>query len=343
MSNGFVVADVEEREITIANGGTVLIGGFVGILAAIALFVAGGFVIDGGSVLVGVVMILGAAVLMIGSIIILCGLKVLNPNEALVLTLFGQYYATIKKPGFYAVNPFCTAVRPGKKEEAGGMVPELKIGSASSSVASMSSGKTTPQSGAKISTKIMTLNNDRQKVNDALGNPIVIGAVVIWNVQEPTKAVLNVEDYREYLSIQCDSTIRNVARLYPYDIMEEDSDEKTLRGSSQEIAERMKQELQGKVLDAGLRIEEVRITHLAYAEEVAAAMLQRQQAAAIIAARQKIVEGAVSMVKMAIQQLGEEEIVVLDEERKAAMVSNMLVVLCGNKDAQPIVNSGSIY
>ena len=189
----------------------------------------------------------------------------------------------------------------------------------------------------------MTLSNGTQKVNDVLGNPIIIGVNVIWHVEDPTKAVFNVENFSEFLSIQCDSTIRNIARLYPYDTFEEDSDEKTLRGSSQEIAEMMETELLERVRPAGLAIEDVRITHLAYAEEIAAAMLQKQQATAIIAARQKIVEGAVGMVKMAIDQLGEEEVVVLDEERKAAMVSNLLVVLCGNKDAQPIVNSGSIY
>lgn len=178
-----------------------------------------------------------------------------------------------------------------------------------------------------------------------LGNPIIIGAVVIWKVVNPTQAVFAVENYSEYLSIQCDSTIRNIARLYPYDDLEESDgvEEKTLRGSSQEIAEQMKSELQERVAGAGLEIIEVRITHLAYSEEIAAAMLQRQQAVAVIAARQKIVEGAVSMVKMAIDQLDEDGVVVLDDERKASMVSNLLVVLCGNKEAQPIVNSGSIY
>ena len=171
--------------------------------------------------------------------------------------------------------------------------------------------------------------------------------MVIWRVVDPTRAVFCVEDYPSFLSIQTDSTIRNIARLYPYDIFDEDEDaaasEKSLRGSSQEIAESMKAELQKRVEEAGIVVEEVRITHLAYAEEIAAAMLQRQQAAAIIAARQKIVDGAVGMVKMAIDRLGEDEVVVLDEERKAAMVSNLLVVLCGNRDAQPVVNSGSIY
>ena len=159
----------------------------------------------------------------------------------------------------------------------------------------------------------------------------------------PTKAVFNVENYFEYLSSQCDSTIRNTARLYPYDTIGEDDDEMTLRGSSLEIAQNMKKELQEKVADAGIEIIDVRITHLAYSEEIAAAMLRRQQADATIAAREKIVEGAVSMVRMALDKLEEDELIILDDERKAAMVSNLLVVLCGDKDPQPVVNSGSIY
>ena len=259
------------------------------------------------------------------------GLKVVNPNEALVLTLFGKYYGTIKKAGFHYVNPFVTAFNPGAEKivtrDANGNAYVRTVGS------------------RKVSTKVCTLNNEKQKVNDILGNPIIIGAVVIWKVANPTQAVFAVENYREFLSIQCDSTIRNIARLYPYDDLQEEDgiEEKTLRGSSQEIADQMRQELQERVAGAGLEIVEVRITHLAYSEEIAAAMLQRQQAVAVIAARQKIVEGAVSMVKMAIDQLDEEGVVVLDDERKAAMVSNLLVVLCGNKEAQPIVNSGSIY
>ncbi len=252
--------------------------------------------------------------------------------------MISLYFLTIKKDGYYFVNPFASEFNP----TSGGVVQqsfEITVGSGEivkSPAVSQSTRK-------KISTKTQTLRNDKQKVNDVLGNPIIIGSVVIWRVAEPTKAVFNVENYKEFLSIQCDSVIRNIARMYPYDNMEDEADEKSLRGSSQEIAESMRKELQEKVIEAGLEIKEVRITNLAYSDEIAAAMLQRQQAVAIIAARQKIVEGAVSMVKMAIDQLGEEEIVVLDEERKAAMVSNLLVVLCGNKDAQPIVNSGSIY
>jgi regulator of protease activity HflC (stomatin/prohibitin superfamily) len=196
--------------------------------------------------------------------------------------------------------------------------------------------------GKKISLKSMTLNNETQKINDELGNPIIIGIVVIWKVVNTAKAVFNVDNYVEFLSIQCDSALRNIVRLYPYDASTDDG-EKSLRGSSQEVAGKIKEEIQSRVDVAGLEILEARITHLAYAPEIAAAMLQRQQASAIIAARQMIVEGAVGMVEMALSKLSENNIVDLDEERKAAMVSNLLVVLCGNKDPQPIVNSGSIY
>jgi len=195
----------------------------------------------------------------------------------------------------------------------------------------------------KISLKAMTLSNDKQKINDQLGNPIIISIVVIWRVVNTAKAVFNVDNYTEYLSIQADAALRNIVRLYPYDISLEDNNEKSLRGSSQEVADRIKDELQSKVDIAGLEILEARITHLAYAPEIAAAMLQRQQATAIIDARQMIVEGAVGMVEMALSKLSENNVVHLDEERKAAMVSNLLVVLCGNRDAQPVVNSGSLY
>lgn len=284
----------------------------------------------------GILLTLGIILVIVFSIL-LGGFHIVNPNEALVMTLFGKYYGTIKKEGFYYTNPFAGGFNPSNTPGAG----SVTIGNGTSGTVAQASIPHTP--GKKISTKTLTLSNERQKVNDVLGNPIIIGAIVIWRVADPTKAVFNVENYKSFLSIQCDSTIRNIARLYPYDTMENDADEKTLRGSSQEIADSMKEELQQRVADAGLEIKEVRITHLSYAEEIAAAMLQRQQATAIIAARQKIVEGAVSMVKMAIDQLSEENIVVLDDERKAAMVSNLMVVLCGNKDAQPIVNTGTIY
>ena len=321
---------ITEKTAPASNGIVMLLTILLGLILSTAAFVFGVIDLSNMHYVAGGIL-LGAGI--VGWIVfcILCGgLKNINPNEALVFTLFGRYYGTLKEPGYYFVNPFCTAINPA----------------VTNSISIKANGENNVAVNTftnKISLKTMTLINTKQKVNDALGNPIIIGVNVIWHVEDPTTAVLNVENYNKFLSVQCDSVIRNIARLYPYDTMEEDTDEKTLRGSSQEIAETMTAELLEKVRNAGLVIEEVRITNLAYSEEIAAAMLQKQQAVAIIAARQKIVEGAVSMVKMAIDQLGEEDIVVLDEERKAAMVSNLLVVLCGNKDAQPIVNSGSIY
>ena len=254
-------------------------------------------------------------VLLIAGCVMINGFKVIAPNEAAVLTLFGKYHGTLKKDGFYFVNPFCTTVNPASVF-----------------------GKI----GKKLSLKAMTLNNDKQKVNDEEGNPIEISVVVIWRISDTAKAVFAVENYMTFISTQCDSAIRQVARQYPYDVSD-NGDEKSLRGSSQEIADVLKAELQERVNTAGIEIMDARINNLAYATEIAAAMLQRQQAAAIIAARQKIVDGAVSMVEMALTKLSENNIVELDDERKAQMVSNLLVVLCGNRDAQPVVNSGSIY
>ncbi len=243
------------------------------------------------------------------------GLKVVAPNEAMVFTLFGKYHGTLKKDGFFYVVPFCVSVNPAAPKNA---------------------------ANKKISLKAMTLNNDKQKVNDEDGNPIEISVVVIWQIASAAKAVFSVENYTAFISTQCDSAIRQVARQYPYDVSD-NGDEKSLRGSSMEVAEILKEELQSRVKMAGIEILEARINNLAYAPEIAAAMLQRQQAGAIIAARQKIVDGAVSMVEMALKKLADNDIVELDDERKAQMVSNLLVVLCGNRDAQPIVNSGSIY
>lgn len=283
----------------------------------------------------------------------LCGLKVLQPQEALVLTLFGKYVGTLKEDGFYWVNPFCSALNPAagtKLKQSGdvngtaGSLLQLTT-EAQNAGAQVSVGVS-----KKISLKIMTLNNSRQKINDCLGNPIEIGIAVMWRVTDTAKAVFNVDNYKEYLSLQCDSALRNIVRLYPYDVSENvdttgdgQADEGSLRGSSEVVAERIRAEIQSKVEKAGIEIIEARITYLAYAPEIAAVMLQRQQASAIIDARKMIVDGAVGMVEMALDRLSEKEVVTLDEERKAAMVSNLLVVLCGNRDAQPIVNSGSLY
>lgn len=329
---------IEEKLLKPRAGIPVLVCDLVLLVASIFALIAG----FGGGWLGAVLLILGIAAF-IAVFIVLAGLKAVRPNEALVLTLFGNYYGTIKEPGYYFVNPFCSGVSPAYDKAAAEKAKrEKETGGNPSSTTQISSARN------RVSLKTMTLDNGRQKVNDVIGNPIIIGAVVIWHVENPTKAVFNVEDYPSFLSTQTDSTIRNIARLYPYDVFDEGEEndtvtEKTLRGSSQEIAENMKLELQKRVSDAGIVVEEVRITHLAYAEEIAAAMLQRQQAAAVIAARQKIVDGAVGMVKMAVNKLGEDDVVILDDERKAAMVSNLLVVLCGGHDAQPVVNTGSIY
>ena len=276
-------------------------------------------------------------------------LALLKPQEALVLTLFGNYKGTIKEPGFYFVNPFCSAINPA----AGTKLAQSGESSVKQETVNLNVGTTTTVGSVyskKISLKAMTLNNGRQKINDCLGNPVEIGIAVIWRVTDTAKAVFNVDNYKEYLSLQCDSALRNIVRLYPYDVATDvdttgdgQADEGSLRGSAEVVAGRIKDEIQSKVEDAGLEIIEARITYLAYAPEIASVMLQRQQASAIIDARKMIVDGAVGMVEMALERLNEKDIVQLDEERKAAMVSNLLVVLCGNHDAQPVVNSGSLY
>ena len=325
----------------------VLLGYVVAIAAAAAMGMAGvpGIV---GNVVMGV-----AIAYMALAWILLCGLKVLKPQEALVLTLFGNYIGTLKGEGFYWVNPF-TAVNPAagtRLSQSGDVQSGDAVGLAAmlgKEAAAQAANRNTD--GKKISLKRMTLNNARQKINDCLGNPVEIGIAVIWQVKDTAKAVFNVDNYKEYLSLQCDSALRNVVRIYPYDVApgidttgDGKPDDGSLRGSSEVVAERIRAEIQEKVEEAGLEVLEARITYLAYAPEIAAVMLQRQQASAIIDARKMIVDGAVGMVEMALERLSENNVVELDDERKAAMVSNLLVVLCGNHDAQPVVNSGSLY
>lgn len=300
----------------------------------------------------------GNAVILTISIIWFCcgwilflGLKIIKPQEALVLTLFGNYIGTLKEEGFYFVNPFCSSVNPAAKTK---LHQSGDVNNDGSKKFSFSLGNETYANmdfnNKKISLKVMTLNNSRQKINDCLGNPVEIGVAVMWKVTDTAKAVFHVDNYKEYLSLQCDSAVRNIVRIYPYDVTpnvdttgDGQADEGSLRGSSEEVARRIREELQSKVIDAGVEILDTRITYLAYAPEIAAAMLKRQQASAIIDARKMIVDGAVGMVEMALNRLNEHQVVDLDEERKAAMVSNLLVVLCGNHDTQPIVNTGSLY
>ena len=319
----------EEKELHPASGWAVLFITIILMIAAIiaVIFCAEGM--DNGETPSIIGFIIALVYICIGWIPLM-GLRIMKPNEAMVLTLFGKYIGTLKKEGFFFVNPFSSAVVPKNANNTSKIVTIGTNGTV-----------TTSSINRKMSLKTMTHNNEKQKINDEQGNPIEVGIVVTWRVVNTAKAAFNVENYSTFLSTQADSTLRDVARCYPYDST--DNEEKTLRGSSVEISEQLKNLLQERVEVAGLEIIEARITHLAYAQEIAAAMLQRQQANAIIEARQKIVDGAVGMVEMALKKLSENNVVELDDERKAQMVCNLMVVLCGNKDAQPIVNSGSIY
>ncbi|MBQ1705617.1 MAG: SPFH domain-containing protein [Clostridia bacterium] len=303
-----------------------------------------------GSIHEWIPLIIVSALVFIAVFFLYPGLKVLKPQEALVLTLFGNYIGTLRGEGFYFVNPFCVSVNPAAKTKLNQSGDVDGNGQKSIVLNAQGAAVAAELSSNKISLKIMTLNNSRQKINDCLGNPVEIGIAVMWRVVDTAKAVFNVDNYKEYLSLQCDSALRNIVRIYPYDVAQNVdttgdgvADEGSLRGSSEVVAQRIKDEIQSKVAEAGLEIIEARITYLAYAPEIAAVMLQRQQASAIIDARKMIVDGAVGMVEMALDRLKANNVVDLDEERKAAMVSNLLVVLCGNQNAQPVVNSGSLY
>jgi regulator of protease activity HflC (stomatin/prohibitin superfamily) len=256
---------------------------------------------------------------LLGLILLLCclfsliGLFAVAPNEARALTLFGRYKGTVHRTGLWWTNPFM-----------------LK---------------------AKISVRVRNFDSDKLKVNDHVGNPIEIGAVVVWKVVDTAEALFEVDDFEDFVKVQSEAALRNMATQYPYDSHEvgadgsdiDDGSVIALRSHTQEIAAKLQQEVQERLDKAGVEVLEARISHLAYAQEIASAMLQRQQASAIIAARRKIVDGAVGMVEMALEKLSEKEVVVLDEERKAQMVSNLLVVLCGDKATQPVVNTGSVY
>ena len=331
-----------EQVLTPKNGWAALILSIFAYVAAFALVIGAAFLMEAE--------LYGAGVpLLIVSILYLClgwiwflGLKVIRPGEALVLTLFGKYIGSVKTEGFYFVNPFCQSINPAAE---GGTATVSRDNQ--SNVGGLNIGVNVPgmtmtaSPSRKVSLKAITHDNPKQKINDELGNPIEVGIIVIWRVLDTAKAVFNVDNYKMFLSTQADSVLRDVVRCYPYDAP--GTDDPSLRGSSAAIAEQLKEELQQRVAFAGLEIMEARITHLADAPEIAAAMLQRQQATAIIEARQKIVDGAVGMVEMALEKIDQGQLCNLDDERKAQMVSNLLVVLCGNRDAQPIVNTGSLY
>ena len=339
---------VEEKLYHAKRGWSALIFSVLAYIAAIVGTAFGGMMMDEGMVIGIPLFIVSLLYVCIGWIFWL-GLKVIRPNEALVLTLFGKYIGTLREEGFFFVNPFCTAINPAAKTKLN-QSGDVKLVAAAVSNSGQAVNTGVEMVSNKISLKIMTLNNNRQKINDCLGNPVEIGIAVMWRVVDTAKAVFNVDNYKEYLSLQCDSALRDIVRIYPYDVApnidttgDGVADEGSLRGSSDIVASRIREQIQNKVAFAGLEVLEARITYLAYAPEIAAVMLQRQQASAIIDARKMIVDGAVGMVEMALEKIANDGICDLDDERKAQMVSNLLVVLCGNRDAQPVVNSGSIY
>ena len=284
---------------------------------------------------------LGLVLILLTGVLILLGLFTLQPNEARVLILFGAYKGTVRKSGFHWANPFFSRNR--------GRLPLVSNQEASTTRASRRTGVFSPNTGrlayqplpAKLSLRVHNFNSDKLKVNDKRGNPVEIAAVVVWRVEDTAQAAFDVEDYESYVQVQSESAIRSMASAYAYD--HGDEHEVTLRGGGDEVSLELKKELEVRLAKAGVVVEEARLTHLAYAPEIAPAMLRRQQAEAIIAAREKIVLGAVSMVHMALQELQDKEVVTLDEERKASMVSNLLVVLCGTSEPSPVINTGTLY
>lgn len=267
-------------------------------------------------------------------VLVLIGLFTLQPNEARVLILFGSYKGTVRTPGFHWANPFYSRNR--------GRAPAGSADAPSSGSAPWPRRSLLPSmSSTKVSLRAHNFNSDKLKVNDKRGNPVEIAAVVVWRVADTAQAVFEVEDYDSYVEVQSESAIRSIASLYAYDYGEDE--EVTLRGGGEEVSRELTKELQARLDKAGVHVEEARLTHLAYAPEIASAMLRRQQAEAIISARAKIVLGAVSMVEMALNELESKSVVVLDEERRAAMVSNLLVVLCGTAEASPVINTGTLY
>ena len=318
-----------EKPVNVISGWAMLFIGIALMLGAVVfVFVGPGFP---PFRLIGAVLF---EALMIG---LLTGLFALQPNEARVLILFGNYKGTVRKSGFHWANPFYARNR-GKIPWGVSPPPDPKSGTR---IGPGASGIIYKPLKATISLRARNFNSDKLKVNDKRGNPVEIAAVIVWRVEETAQAAFDVEDFESYVTVQSESAIRYIASAYAYDYGEED--EVTLRGGGDEISHELKKELETRLAKAGCVVDEARLTHLAYAPEIAHAMLRRQQAEAVIAARQKIVLGAVSMVDMALRELDVKQVVKLDEERKAAMVSNLLVVLCGTAEAAPVINTGTLY
>jgi regulator of protease activity HflC (stomatin/prohibitin superfamily) len=267
-------------------------------------------------------------------VVLMTGFFTLQPNQARVLVLFGAYKGTVRTPGFHWGNPFYSN---GPQQAASWRANLVAAKAGANSTAGQR-----PLGRNKISLRARTLNGDKLKVNDKRGNPIEIAAVVVWRVEDSAQAMFDVDNYENYVPIQSESALRHLASLYAYDHSEEDT-EITLRSNVDDVSKSLRDELQERLAKAGVVVDEARLTHLAYAPEIAQAMLRRQQAEAVIAARTKIVQGAVSMVDMALKELAEKSVVQLDDERRAAMVSNLMVVLCGESEVHPVVNTGTLY
>jgi len=328
-----------ETTATVHDGWTMLVLVLAFIVVDIGLFV---WSIAAGVRAVGHPFVLPFVVSLVAIpvwIILLTGFFTLQPNEARVLVLFGAYRGTVRESGFHWGNPFYTngsgaaSAAAGSTEAHGGTPTQIAVQAAAAAARRPKRNK--------ISLRARTLNGQRLKVNDKGGNPIEIAAVVIWRVQDTAMAMFDVDDYEKYVETQSESALRHIASLYSYDHGEED--EITLRSNVEDVSAALRQELHERLAKAGVVVEEARLTHLAYAPEIAQAMLRRQQAEAVIAARQKIVHGAVSMVEMALKELSEKNVLTLDDDRKAAMVSNLMVVLCGESEVHPVVNAGTLY
>lgn len=321
-----------EIMVKVKNGWAMLPVNILMLLGAVALFIYAVVQASKGGGAGAVTLIVVAVLTFITACVLFGGFFTLQPNQARVLVLFGEYRGTVRETGFHWGNPFYT----NGTATLHAVAEASKTGDYGSGAAMKK-----PSSRNKISLRARNMNGEKLKVNDKRGNPIEIGAVVVWRVEDTAQAMFDVDDYESYVSIQSESALRHLANTYAYDNGEEN--ETTLRSGVDEVSQALKGELEERLSKAGVVVEEARLTHLAYAPEIAQAMLRRQQAEAVIAARTKIVHGAVSMVEMALKDLAERKVLVLDDERKAAMVSNLLVVLCGESEVHPVVNTGTLY
>jgi regulator of protease activity HflC (stomatin/prohibitin superfamily) len=317
---------MQERELRLGSGWTMLVVVLLWLVMTLGMFITAIVMATHNAEAVAAVLFVSTVLSGLGWLISLFGFIIVNPNEARVIQLFGKYVGTVKEVGFFYGNPFYTKTKLSQR------VHTFETGMSSSDEKKDAAGNLLQASHT---------HRTPSKVNDRDGTPIEIAAVVVWRIVDTFEAVFHVDNYEEFVHIQSESALRNLASQYPYD--QHDDSSWSLRGNTADVADKLKVEIQDRMQKAGVEIIEARISFLAYAPEIAAAMLQRQQAGAVIAARQRIVEGAVGMVEMALDMLSQKKIVELDDERRAAMVSNLMIVLCGDRNAQPVMNTGTLY